>query len=82
MQVHTDHYSEPDHIYAEMLCGRREQGQYDEGDLEEVDEKAQDEDSEVAGDQEAKIIPPGRLVRKLSNPKVPVETPEDQTEGS
>ena len=43
--------AEPDEIHTEGRCRRSEQRDDDEGDLEEVQEEAQDEDDQVGHDQ-------------------------------
>ena len=73
-------HAEPDQVDAELVGGRSDQRDGDEGELEEVEEERQQEDHDVDDDQEAHVWPPGSDVSKMFHPHVAVHPVEGERE--
>jgi hypothetical protein len=72
LEVHPDDDPEPDQVDAQRLGRRDQEGDQDEGDLEEVEEEAQDEDDRVDHQEEAEL-PPGKRGEQVLHPDMPVD---------
>src|ERR1700758_3605571 len=77
LHVHAENDAEPDQVDAEMLGGGAEQGNDDEGQLEEVEEEGQHEDEGVDEDEESDL-PAGQRHQQMLDPDVPTHAVEGE----
>ena len=79
LEVHRQQHAKPDQVDTQFVRHRRQQGHQDEGDLEEVDEKAQKEDDKVDEDQETELAA-RQLVEQMLHPELTVDGSKGEAE--
>src|SRR3984893_6416347 len=81
LNVGADEHAEPDQVDAEPISRRRQQGNDDERDLEEV-EKERDHEDEGIDENEEADLPAGERRQQLLDPHLAPDSLEHQAEGT
>ena len=79
LHVHPEHHAEPDEVDTEPLRRRPEQGDHDEGDLEEVEKEGEKENEDIDEDEKADH-PAGQRNQQLLDPSVTIHAVEGERE--
>ena len=79
LHVHAKHHAEPDQVNTHLGCHRGQERDDDEGYLEEIKKKRQEEHEDVHGDQKADLTA-GQARQHVLDPDATVHTLEHKRE--
>src|SRR5215468_12738261 len=81
LHIHAQQHTEPDQVDAQLVGNGADQRNYDEGQLEIVEEERQHEDDQVDDDQEAKL-PARKVGEQVFDPDMAVDSIEGEAENA